>query len=544
MANACTQCPETFVSASQLRAHNFEYHSKSITASIKQDGELRDIEIERIDGTFTCPTCAASYQSKSAAKRHFQRETCTQTDQEGPILDVVTVPRALAVPCLPISDPPKVPATLDHDFAVLNALQQVHKSEEEKQKLLLMMEAFDLAPFALKDSSGIEFNALTHPANLANVSTSDSERHRVAHIPRKRRLLDSGSRQCSPAAVPGLESLMPITPYAKALSTRKFIELSSDMCELVNRDWTLHPQLRYACAQVFAGSILMNTQNNQAIIANTVEGYGRTRTTDAHREPFVSKKGIPCPTSLPPPSGSRYEDVWPTTIHYNDGDRLVIGTQSCNILVTSSLRLDKDEPASVGGSTMSFLLSGLKDSQATKIFLDEYSVESALRLAIDRTVWCISDRNYHAQLRQLRSKFHDGSTYHLCRASGYLTRAHTLQPYSLFTLANHDASHSGDGHSAAALFHDMSKSILEKGQDAVLEYASVLRVKERCSDKGRIGKSVQGIIERFSSDRRPIPVIGNEHLNESLVELAQLLSTYIASANVSVAACIKQIFES
>jgi hypothetical protein len=45
---------------------------------------------------------------------------------------------------------------------------------------------------------------------------------------------------------------------------------------------------------------MLNSNNGKAIIANTVETYGRTRLVDAHREPFGVKKGIPIPTSLPP----------------------------------------------------------------------------------------------------------------------------------------------------------------------------------------------------------------------------------------------------
>ncbi|KAI8595148.1 hypothetical protein EDD21DRAFT_344865 [Dissophora ornata] len=172
-------------------------------------------------------------------------------------------------------------------------------------------------------------------------------------------------------------------------------------------------------------------------MVNTCEIYGRTKTVDIHREPIVSvKKGKPISTPLLPSTKLRYSDAWPLTLASKDGPRLVIGTQSCNALVTSSLRLDIPGIGSVGGSTLSFLLNTVEDSYATKFFLDQESVKAAFDLALNTDAWSVSNQNILSQLRQLRSKFLDPSTYFLCRASGYITRSHTCHPHSVFTLAN------------------------------------------------------------------------------------------------------------
>lgn len=71
--------------------------------------------------------------------------------------------------------------------------------------------------------------------------------------------------------------------------------------------------MKYFCAQVLAGAILINERNSQAIIVNCVEVYGRTQSVDAHREAFGLKKGVPIKTSLPN-ENSRY----PNLIHYNE----------------------------------------------------------------------------------------------------------------------------------------------------------------------------------------------------------------------------------
>ncbi|KAF9973814.1 hypothetical protein BGZ75_001037, partial [Mortierella antarctica] len=248
------------------------------------------------------------------------------------------------------------------------------------------------------------------------------------------------------------------------------------MCELLNEAWTDQPQLQYACAQILAGSIFYNTQNGEAVINNTVEVYGRKLSVDAHRERFTVKKGVVSKTSLPP-SRTRYKDVWPLTLSDTDGHKSLLGTHSFNALVTSSLRLDTKEAASLGGAHSSFRLQDPQDSAATRIYLDEESVQAGLTIAKSKNASFVSARNKLEQLRQLRSKFHDGSTYRLCRASGFLTLRHTYYPYTVYTLADFDQSHSKDGQAASMLFQEIAKSVLDLGSEAALARETVLRLR-------------------------------------------------------------------
>lgn len=123
-------------------------------------------------------------------------------------------------------------------------------------------------------------------------------------------------------------------------------------CQLLNEDWTFLPQLRFACAQLLAGAIIMN-KNNEAVLVNTVEIYGRQRSLDVHRENFVNKKGKSASSSLPPVT-TKYHYTWPTTMKDNEGDKLVVGTKTLNALITSSLRIDSIHEASVGGDHLAF----------------------------------------------------------------------------------------------------------------------------------------------------------------------------------------------
>ncbi|KAG0250800.1 hypothetical protein BGZ95_007078, partial [Linnemannia exigua] len=354
--------------------------------------------------------------------------------------------------------------------------------------------------------------------------------------------VDNTCQNCSPISVPGLDTLLTMSPYAKVLRTREFVELNEPMCDLLNEDWEFRPQLRYACAQILAGSILLNCNSGQAVIVNTIEIYGRTRGVEAHRESFCIRKSVAIPTSLPPSTRTRYTDVWPMTIYAQDGARLVIGTQSCNALVTSSLRLDLPEQASVGGTTLSFVLSTTDASNATKIFLDQQSVNAALVLAANKNAWAVSNRSLLYQLRQVKTKFHDPSTYLLCRASSHFSRSHACQPYSIFSLTNFDQGHSGSGSAAGAFFKMISKDVLQKGSGATLKLSTLQESLDQCAKHSQIADAFETILTLFPEGATSVPILGNQHLNKELEVLANLLSSYIATANKSVVSFIQQSF--
>ncbi|ORZ08238.1 hypothetical protein BCR41DRAFT_296732, partial [Lobosporangium transversale] len=61
-----------------------------------------------------------------------------------------------------------------------------------------------------------------------------------------------------------------------------------------------------------------------------------------------------------------YKDVWPTTIALKDGYRLVIGTQTFNVLVTSSIRLKIKELPSLGGIATLFTIRDNQSSRDSK----------------------------------------------------------------------------------------------------------------------------------------------------------------------------------
>ncbi|KAF9922698.1 hypothetical protein BGZ65_009399, partial [Modicella reniformis] len=271
--------------------------------------------------------------------------------------------------------------------------------------------------------------------------------------------------------------------------------------------------------------------NGQAIVINTVEVYGRLKTLDAHREQSVVRKGIPVASSLPPPFRTPYKNVWPLTIHSQEGDRLVIGTLSFNALVTSSLRLDTKMDASVGEHTLPFLLSDPAHSLRTRIFLDYDSVETGLRLAASPDATCVSNSDKVCQLRQTKTKFHDLSTYYLCRASSQFAQGHVYQPCTLYTLSSSDLIQSGAGLAASNIFRTIALNVLKSGERAVLERATVEKFRRQCTNDVSIANEMDTILSLYRNGMKSITIIDNHELNKPLEQMAMNLSTYITSVN-------------
>ncbi|KAI8598965.1 hypothetical protein EDD21DRAFT_434000, partial [Dissophora ornata] len=266
----------------------------------------------------------------------------------------------------------------------------------------------------------------------------------------------------------GLKYLIGTSPHKSVFQGGNFIELDKSLSELLNEDWTVRLELRFACPRMLAGCILLYTSNGHAVAAKCVESYGRKKQVHVHHEPFRIKKGALSETSLPP-HGTMYYNVWPLTLNTIDGERLVLGTKSFHVLVTSSIKLDKVDPLSLGRTTTSFTLKEPRSSHATKIFLDDNSVDEALAIAKDKGVCRTFREDALEQMRQLRSKFDSAATYFLCRSSSSLASNHTMMPYTVFTLANCEILQRGSGYAAAVLFNSIATNILRHGDKEELK---------------------------------------------------------------------------
>ncbi|KAG0297813.1 hypothetical protein BGZ96_004743 [Linnemannia gamsii] len=543
----CTQCdpPRTFISTEQERRHELEYHADSFTVSITtKAGLLEKVVVEQVDGVFKCPICRKSLTTKTGCRKHLKNNLCTEKDNNKdppePALPAVTLPKHQIVPPPPAPHQPS--KTRGFDDAVLYSCGELHALAGEKRKTLGIVESLELKPISIKDALGIEQNALAHATVILRLPAGPVELSPVE--PQKRRKLDEDETcsNCSPAPAPGLEHLLSSSPYAARLATRNYVELSDEICELLNRDWQFSPHLRYASAVILAGCLLINKKNGQAVIANTVEPYGRQKTVDIHREPFIVQKGQPATTSLPPSIKTPYKKVWPVTVPTIDGKRLIIGTKSFDALITSSLRLDKVAEPSIGASTPSYVLTDISQSLATTIFLDAEYLDIGLRMAKNKDAWSVSSSDLLHQLRQVKTKFFDASTFYLCRASSFFADNHTCQPYTIFNLASFDQAHSGDGVAASNLFHTIACDVIRDGSHAILKKERVRQLRGQCTEQGSISIEFDGIMNLYG-DESSVSILDNRDLNAFLENLASHLSPYVSKANKAVASFLAKEFE-
>ncbi|CEG83034.1 hypothetical protein RMATCC62417_17012 [Rhizopus microsporus] len=213
---------------------------------------------------------------------------------------------------------------------------------------------------------------------------------------------------------------------AKHLTRTGHAELTEEIFNILNQDWLVYPQLRYRGPQILAGAILV--EGTTAIILNTIESYSRDCLTDAHRaqrqlgslSSFSERRGL-------------YGYLNICLLNTADGQKLILGTRTCNLLVTSSMWLDK-ESVNLGLSTTHFA-----PSKKMHVFIDLESIHSVKSMLSNKRQASAQDMPLLYQMRQLRSKFHLLSTYTKCCASASITSRLELQPSTIWTLSDNDS---------------------------------------------------------------------------------------------------------
>lgn len=306
--------------------------------------------------------------------------------------------------------------------------------------------------------------------------------------------------------------------------------MNDDIANLLNQDWLLRPQMRFYAAKVLAGAILVNPSSLSAIMINTIEVYGRTSIIDAHCERSMTKKKVAAPTTNPP-IDTRYCNVWVVSMNDIDGSKLNISTKTFNGLVTSSMRLDANIIPELGAGTSAFDVDEDTGRQV-QIFLDAANVAFAAKLANNERANNIHDYDHLQQLRQVRSKFSEHSTYIPSRASSSMCNFHRTQPQTIFTYCSFDnGNNKTDGKLMSKLFAKVALAVLMKKDKAVLEKTIVSNILSECSTAGRAAKTISKILSTFSDDRESITILNNTDLDTHLKELATFMTPYLTTAN-------------
>ncbi|KAI7820657.1 hypothetical protein BC939DRAFT_399221 [Gamsiella multidivaricata] len=332
------------------------------------------------------------------------------------------------------------------------------------------------------------------------------------------------------------------SPFARILETRSFKELNKKASTYLNLDWSRYPQAGYITAHLLSGSVITNIQSGQTILVNEVEFYGRDAMLDCHKEPTGEQKGVPEKTSIPSTTGEEYyKRVRPVTLRRRDGVRLVIGTNTCGVLVTSCIRVDRilEGSISVGGDTRNFEISE-SELKNIRVFVDNERLGKGKKMK-KKTVKKITKDFGADRLRQVRSKFHRLNTFRLIRCSGPLTDAPQFRPFSVFTIGrNSDRDSASSG--AAHIFYKMALAVIHYQEKATFTLEDIRFGQQLCQSAKDISIPMQNIHELFAEVDTKIPIIGNKPLNKQLHAIAEAQSTRIAKANKNVATELKDLF--
>ncbi|CEI88302.1 hypothetical protein RMCBS344292_02693 [Rhizopus microsporus] len=324
----------------------------------------------------------------------------------------------------------------DYNNAFLNVCQATDLNNREKKRLFAIMDTHDLQHIVLINDDDSEYNALTHMKNLHAYKNDRMKVYPLSAVSAGPSHLRQHVMNCT------------------------YIELTNDMTTFLNQDWSTHKSMRYDCNRILARSILLDGLTGKALLVNCVEVFGRRRTLDAHRESFRTKNGRSTCTSIPP-EGTKYKNVYPTTITDADGTKLVIGTKTFNALVTSSLRLDALFDPEIGPGTASFDLRDSPQAKNTAIFIKESAWKAAVEIAQNNNAASIIPYDLIYQLRQLRTRFHQQSTYFLCRASNETVDNLAARLYTIYTLAEwNNVNDNADYRTTSKLFRTIAINVI------------------------------------------------------------------------------------
>lgn len=223
----------------------------------------------------------------------------------------------------------------NYSQAIVYACQLMNADKDEIDKNEWIIEKMKLEPFSLfplgpdeqpmADEQPVKLHGLAHRNNISELADKTFVCEPILSVKRKRDVDASIDNVC-----PDLASLIYRSPYRNILLNQHYFDLYESTTRWLNTDWTTEPQMKYVCA----GAVLLNTNNGEAIIINTIEIYGDTKSVDTHRalsSPSDDLYAIP---------STMYSDVWPSVHNTRDGRKLTINSHSCLGLATSNLRLD------------------------------------------------------------------------------------------------------------------------------------------------------------------------------------------------------------
>lgn len=537
----CKFCRETFPTRPKLNNHHVIHVEKVFYGPAQQ-------RLDKTKSGFECPICSKNLKSARTIKTHLETHdtTCEYTVPGSPISSQneeqsdVHVEQQFGTNLStfdgmskrkmqseegnnPIAKQQKVSYpesdsqhdTISYDHAILMSSDDFFASDAEKQMKLAMVKVGGWTPVVHVDKEYKKHGFLGNASSVHGLHEADPQRWL---IPVNKKLIDTTTTQSS--FDEHLSMLIRTSPARSHLQTTTYQPLTKDIVKTLNEDWLLNPNMPHYFAQLFAGAVLIT--NDSALILLCLEPYGRSKASDAHHERLVDNT-----TSSFPKTQGRYGYFRVLLIDNDNSRKLVIGTRTGNLLITSSARLDK-EFVNIGPTTDCFL-----PTTDPIVFLDKTSIEAANDILESDHYWNqVQQGPAHEHFRQLRSKFHHVSTYRRSRASLDITSLPSIKPATIWTLYDDDSPQQKLSQEKAGsyFFQMLGMSVTRNQRTATLIKQHVLETIEMIRGRTAATEILEQILEQFDSSES-LPIIGNEQLNNKLTLLANCTTNAIKKIN-------------
>jgi hypothetical protein len=185
------------------------------------------------------------------------------------------------------------------------------------------------------------------------------------------------------------------------------------------------------------------------------------------------------------------------------------------VLVVSSIRIDTDQMTpELGPYTKNFV-----PSKNTPIFLSNSSIEKSNKVLRERTYRIQPDQEILSHFKQVQSKYHEESTYNICRFHYIHTIDLISQLYTIYTLAACDSIRETDDILGSQLFQNIA---LEMYDSKKLDKDSIRHLLKNRSKKTTVVKAIECMLELFENDE--MEILGNKKLNSILKEIAKIIT--------------------
>ncbi|KAL0098233.1 hypothetical protein J3Q64DRAFT_1818359 [Phycomyces blakesleeanus] len=524
LADGCTQ--STFNKAT-LKRHQYDLHTMEVLIRIKEVKHA----IKREQRGFACPVCLKTLKTTSTFKIHvndlhegtmqiFNAKSLNVKRKSEFSSPTLKLPKVCSKDEIKTAiDTLKENDILTNDLATIAAMSAMGSDTIDQQRLLLMTEMMNAHPIALTSTDKRQYYLLGSSSTIKELASSQPSVNFIIPLLQQNTITENviGKKNL-------LDYIISNSPLSRLLKNEIYWEINQETLEMANHDWRTNPQSRYGVSQLFAGCILLDGTN--ALLVNCIETYGRKKDVDPHAERYSKGEQY---NSLPA-CDDIYESVCTRSIYNDESNKLIIGTFSCNMLITSSCTIEENPKISVGPSTNSF-----QPSKQTRIYLHEKSIKKARLLLKEDKCDRLYTYDLLEQVKQIRSKFYRTETYSRCRCSSEYTKGHIYQPYTVFTLFFYDSNQTEDSAAkrASEIFNRIATEVHTSTKHDRRPVLNKNTLEWFIGKSGDIADIVNCIARLFETSDE-IEIIGNMKLDEQLKLLAKLCSTPIKTANDTV----------